>query len=64
VDDVARPTGPKSLATLALIDSQVYVEEAMVKLAARDVEGAIRCLRLARQAQRQATGIIDRMKAG
>jgi hypothetical protein len=62
VDEVARPCEAKTLAVLALVDGQIFIEEAMVKLRARDVEAAIRCLRLARESQRQATGIIDRMK--
>ena len=55
----ARPCGAKSQTVLNLIDAQVYTEEAIQSLRMRDVERAIRCMELARQAQRQASAGIE-----
>ena len=56
---MARPLSARSQAVLWLMDAQVYVEEAMQALAARDTERVLRAMRLARESQRQAAGNLE-----
>jgi hypothetical protein len=62
VDEVARPCGAKTILSLWLFDAQVYLEEAIRATQDRDTERALRCMKLAREAQRQASGKIEGMR--
>lgn len=60
---MARPLPVKGEVVMNLIDAQVYTEEAIQSLRMRDVERAIRCMELAREAQRQAAGLVDEVRS-
>jgi len=55
----ARPLSAKGEVVLALVDGQIFIEQAILALRMRDVEKAVRCLSLARESQKQAAGRID-----
>ena len=56
---MSRPPGPKTLAVEPLMDGQVALEECMKMLLVRDVEGGIRCVKVALALNRQALGTIE-----
>jgi hypothetical protein len=58
----ARPLSAKSEVVLALVDGQIFIEQAILALRMRDTERALRCLELAREAQRQASAGIEGAK--
>ena len=59
----ARPIGAKSLTVLCLIDGQIFIEQAILALKVRDTERALRCMSLAREAQRTAAGLVDEVRS-
>jgi len=56
---VGRPQGPKTQAVLPLMDGQVALEECIKMLLIRDVEGGIRCVKVALVLNKQALGTIE-----
>lgn len=58
-----RPPSGKTLAVLALVDSQIFTEAAIEALRNRDFGTVERALLLVREAQRMATGQIEGIDA-
>jgi hypothetical protein len=56
---MARPLSAKNETILALVDGQIFIEQAIAALRLRDTERALRCMSLARESQKQAAGEIE-----